>query len=259
QCMSATDTPNIMKKFIKWLAIILGVLLVAFAIAYLIFNEPLPTGKKGPEADALARKMLMAVDKDGWDTTTVVQWSFMGLHDYLWDKDRNLVQITWSDKKVLLDPDEISGKAWENGVEQSEEDAAATVRTAWNYWCNDSFWFNAVVKCFDPGTSRSIVTMEDGSEALLVSYDSGGVTPGDSYLWILDENGLPKSWKMWVKIIPIGGVEFSWEQWKTLPTGAKVASLHDGAVFDLEISEIKGAHSLEAFGLTADPFAPIAE
>jgi len=247
-----------MRKILKWLAIILGLMLVIFGVLFLIYNEPLPEGKKGPEAEALAQKMLQAVDKEAWDSTAVVQWSFAGMHSYLWDKERNYAQITWGDKKVLMELDEVSGKAYKEGVEQTDKAANKLIQQAWGFWCNDSFWFNAVVKCFDPGTSRSIVKLEDGTDGLMISYDSGGVTPGDSYLWVLDENGRPKSWKMWVNIIPIGGVEATWEDWVELSTGAQVAGLHKG-LLDLKIGDIKGAASLEAFGLQEDPFAAIAD
>jgi hypothetical protein len=56
---------------------------------------------------------------------------------------------------------------------------------------------NCSFKLRDPGTSRSIV-MQDEKEALMVTYTSGS-TPGDSYVWILDEN-IP-AWRMWVSIV----------------------------------------------------------
>ncbi|MEL6864257.1 MAG: hypothetical protein AAFP19_07560, partial [Bacteroidota bacterium] len=94
-------------------------------------------------------------------------------------------------------------------------------------------------------------------EGLLVSYSSGGVTPGDSYLWILDESGQPVAWKMWVSIIPIGGLEFSWEDWMELPTGAKIATMHKSSLLDLDMSNIKAGHSLLDLGFKQDPFGPI--
>jgi len=72
----------------------------------------------------------------------------------------------------------------------------------------------APYKIFDPGTERRIVNYKN-KEALLITYTrSGGTTPGDSYLWILNEKFLPTSYKMWTRIIPIGGVSATWSDWK---------------------------------------------
>jgi hypothetical protein len=30
-------------------------------------------------------------------------------------------------------------------------------------------------------------------------------------LYLVDENYIPKAWRMWVSIIPVGGIETSWE------------------------------------------------
>lgn len=248
-----------MKKLLKWLAILIGIFFIGMFILYLVFNEKKPTSQQGPQAEALAQKMLKAIDKPGWDTTGVVQWTFAGMNHYLWDKKRHLVKIEWGeDMKVLLNPNLVDGKAYKGETELSGDEAKAAIQKAWSNWCNDSFWLNAPAKCMDPGTSRGIVNLEDGSQGLMVSYDSGGVTPGDSYLWILDEQGLPKAWKMWVKIIPVGGFETSWENYQTLYSGAKVAGLHKSKIFDLPISNIKAADQLSELGVQEDPFASIA-
>jgi hypothetical protein len=73
-----------------------------------------------------------------------------------------------------------------------------------------------------------------------VTYKSGGSTPGDSYLWQLDEFGNPTSYKMWVKIIPIGGLEASWDEWKITQTSAKLPSNHTLLSMNLEISNLEG-------------------
>ena len=247
------------RKWLKRLGLFIGVLLFIFTILFFVFNEAKPQGQKGPKAEALAQKMLTAVNQEAWDSTAILQWTFKGMHHYLWDKSRNLVQITWDNNKVLLNPDIVDGKAYKAEKELPKKEAKKIIQKAWNFWCNDSFWFNAVVKCFDKGTTRSIVKMEDGTDALLVSYDSGGVTPGDSYLWILDENGLPKAWKMWVKIIPIGGMSFTWENWTKLSSGAMVSTLHKSSLLDLDIAQVKSANSLEDLGISKDIFNPILE
>jgi len=244
-----------MKKFLKWFLILALLLIAIVTIAGFLISESKPEGQPSPQADTVAQKMMAAVDKAAWDTTAIISWDFAGRQQYLWDKDRHFVKVIWGDNIVLLHTKSISGKAFTNGVEVTGEAADKLVKMAWRHFCNDSFWLNAVVKLFDSGTSRSMVKTKGGVEGMMVTYATGGATPGDSYVWIVDENGLPTSYKMWVSIIPIGGVEFTWEKWITLSTGAKIATLHKSAVFDLEIRDVKGATSLEAYGLKEDPFA----
>ena len=247
-----------MKKVLKWLGIIAGVLILIIAIAFLIMHESMPVGQSGEAAEKLAHRMMQAVNKEAWDTTAVVQWTFAGRHHFLWDRKRHLTQVKWDDVEVLLDINEVAGKAYKNGQELSGEAAQKLITQAWHYFNNDSFWLNAPTKVFDPWTRRSKVELEDGKQGLLITYESGGSTPGDSYLWILNDRGQPLSWKMWVSIIPIGGVETTWENWKILSTGAHIATLHKSKIFDLELTNIKGAVDLESFGLQEDPFAEIA-
>ncbi|MEM9921175.1 MAG: hypothetical protein AAF990_23950 [Bacteroidota bacterium] len=246
-------------RWLKWLLSLLGVLLILIIGSFLLFNESKPTGRTGPEADQLARKMLQAVDKAAWDTVGVIQWTFKGMHDFVWDKKRHWTIVEWDGQKVVLNINTIKGRAWKDGAELQGAAAEEMVRKAWEYWCNDSFWLNAPVKAFDPGTSRSIVDLEGGRQGLMVSYESGGVTPGDSYLWILDENALPTAWKMWVKIIPFGGLEFSWEDWTEIEGGAQIAQFHKSKILELDISNLKAASDLKAFGFEDDPFASIVE
>ncbi|MEM6316456.1 MAG: hypothetical protein AAF960_02240 [Bacteroidota bacterium] len=248
-------------RVLKWILGIILVLAIVAGVGLFIFvkvkSEPRPQGIKGPEAEALAQKVLAAIDKPAWDTTGVIQWTFPGGHDFLWDKDRNLVKVNWEDYEVLVTLDETTGRAWKGGQEVTGEAGDKLVKEAWGYFCNDSFWLNAPAKVFDKGTERSVVTMPEGNEALMVTYQSGGVTPGDSYLWILDDNGLPASYKMWVSIIPIGGMEFTWEDYTTVSTGAKIATQHNSDYLPIKITNIKATTDLAAFGLSKDPFQPI--
>ncbi|GJM32027.1 MAG: hypothetical protein DHS20C18_10280 [Saprospiraceae bacterium] len=245
------------KKSIKWILIVLGILVLGLVAAGWMLNKPIPEGKPGPEAEVLAQKMLNAIQKEEWDSTGAIQWTFKSLHTFLWDRQENLVQVEWGETKVLLRIWDQSGRAWKADVELEGEDLKKALEKAWSYFCNDSFWLNAPAKVMDQGTKRSIVDLDNGQKGLMVQYTQGGVTPGDTYLWILDEQGLPQSWQMWTSIIPIGGVELSWESWTSLPTGAKIAQLHKGKLFDLDISNLNAATSVEELGLTEDPFASI--
>lgn len=242
-------------KFLKVLGIIIGIAMGILIALFLIFNEPLPKGEQGAAADALAEKILVAIDKPAWDSTGVVQWSFLDRHDFLWDKKRNWVRVQWSKNEVFLILDELTGVAFHDGQQVEGKKADKLIQKAWSFFANDSFWLNAPSKVFDEGTERRLVTMDNGDEALLITYKSGGVTPGDSYLWIVDENGLPTSWKMWVKVVPIGGLSTSWQDWTITETGAKIALNHQfNDKIGVAITNLKTSKDLIAFGLEEDPF-----
>jgi len=125
-------------------------------------------------------------------------------------------------------------------------------------WINDSFWLNPVAKLFDPGTQRRLVALPGDEEGLLITYRSGGATPGDSYLWLVGADDLPHAWRMWVSILPLGGIKASWEDWLTLGTGARVATRHRLWGFTLELQEVAGACTLAELEPGPDPFAALA-
>ncbi len=241
------------KKVFKWLGIILGLLILIMIAAYFFINEKKPIGKEGPEAELLAEQVLRAINKPAWDSTNYVHWTFKDMHTFLWDKKRHMTKVTWDDYEVLLDISSIGGLAKKGGKVLSADEGKKIIRKAWEFWCNDSFWLNAPAKIMDNGTKRSIVEV-DGKKALMVTYASGGVTPGDSYLWFFDDNGIPTSYKMWVKIIPFGGVEFTWEEWVTLESGAKISTYHEG-LLDLDITNLRSGATWEAMDLEEDPFS----
>lgn len=248
-----------MRKVLIIIGIIVAVLAVGLLIAGWALNEERPAGKQGAAAEAMAQKMLDAINYKAWQNTRFLRWTFPGGHHYTWDKTKGLVQVRWGDTEVLLRTADVSGKAWRNRELLEGEAAQEAIQTAWSYFCNDSFWLNAPAKVFDPGTQRSLVDLEDGSQGLLVEYTSGGVTPGDAYLWKLNEDGLPQSFQMWVAIIPVGGLEASWEGWTTLPTGARLSTVHDLGLLTTEISNLKGGNTLASVALEVYPFEALGE
>jgi hypothetical protein len=222
-----------MKKFLKIIGVIIIVIVGFGVVFYFINNETLPEGKKGKEADALAIKMFTAINHEAFENTEVLEWNFRNEHFYRWRKSINVVEVKWDDTKVMLDLKNTNNSTVfinDKKVENSKLIQKATV-----FFNNDSFWLLAPYKIFDKGTERSIVNFE-GKDALLVTYTSGGSTPGDSYLWILDENYFPISYKMWTSIIPIGGVSATWSDWKNTEAGIKLPTKHTLSLFGMEIS-----------------------
>ena len=215
--------------------------LLFFSFLYLRYNEDLPTGTKGPKADQLASKMLEALNEEAYLNTDYLEWTFKGRHHYKWYKTDNTCEVSWDKMTVILDLKNhdsskvFAGEQEYNGVEKHDY-----IHKAEAYFNNDSFWLVAPYKVFDPGTERRLVATEDGKEALLVTYTSGGNTPGDSYLWHLDDSGKPKSYQMWVDILPIEGLEATWDQWITTESGALLPTTHQLLVLDLDMGEVKG-------------------
>ena len=89
-----------MKKVLKFIGIFLAILMVGVAIFYFTNNESLPTGLKGKDADALANKMLTALNYEAYKDTEVLEWSFRETHFYKWNKTENTVLVSWDNNKV---------------------------------------------------------------------------------------------------------------------------------------------------------------
>lgn len=233
-----------MKKIIK---ITLGIIIflslptmLLFGFLYLKYNEPLPDGIEGKAADILAEKMLDALDYEAYDETDYIEFTFKNSHRYQWNKAEKTCKVFWKSFRVeldLLNPE--NSKVFVAQQEYNGKEKQDYIQKAESYFNNDSFWLVAPYKVFDDGTKRRLVKTDDGREALLVTYTSGGTTPGDSYLWHLDSKGMPSSFQMWVDILPIDGLEASWKDWTTTKTGVKLPTFHELLVLGIEISNIK--------------------
>lgn len=230
------------RKLLKILGVLLLLFIIGFGCLYFIYNEKIPEGQTGTEADALAKKMLNSLNYETYKQTRFLEWSFRGgAHKYKWDKKKAMVEVRWDNYLVQLDLISIkSSLVFKNKERFNENESIPIIEDALNYFNNDSFWLVAPYKVFDKGTQRSIVPLEDDLSGLLVTYGSGGSTPGDSYLWVLQPNGFPKSFKMWVKIIPIGGIEATWDDWAIMESGAYLPKTHKLGPLELSMGDIRG-------------------
>ncbi len=240
-----------LKKIGKVFLYLLVLLIFLFVGLYFVYNKSLPEGKEGEEAQQLVQKIKTAINQTAWDSTTYVEWTFRGAHDFIWDKKRNFVQVVFGANRVLLNANNKTGLVYENDVLTDNSDF---IQTAYTFFINDAFWLNAPAQLWADNMRYQAVDLPSGDKGLLATYLTGGVTPGDSYLWILGENGLPKAWQMWVSIIPIGGLEFSWENWMTLSSGAKVATRHDGGLLSIPITNVKSYQTWQEGGYSNDIF-----
>lgn len=229
---------------------LLLVLLLALVVAGVAMHEPLPPpGETGEAADALARSIQASVNLDAWERTRAVRWTFRGAHRHVWDRDGGRVRVRWDDVEVALRLADRSGPVRVAGEAVDAGTAAELRESAYAKFINDSFWLQPTQSFFDEGVTRSLLEI-DGERALAITYASGGVTPGDTYVWFGGADGEPPPrWKMWVSILPIGGVDVTWSGWQELATGARVSTSHSiEGVLPLLLDDVEGAASLEALG-----------
>ncbi|WP_462251934.1 hypothetical protein [Ekhidna sp.] len=213
------------KKILKFIGIGLLTLIILGVLTFLFVNESVPTGTQGVEAEELADEMLQALNKPGFDTLSMIKFTYPGGHSYEWNRSDNNVRVKWGENDVFLD------------LNSSPESYDAIEYQGYKYFINDSFWLIAPFKVRDNGVVRSTVDLKDG-RGLLVTYTSGGVTPGDSYLWIIDDRGFPKAWKLWTSNVPLGGLELKWGGWVE-QEGVWFSTFHPSKVIDLEITDLE--------------------
>jgi hypothetical protein len=252
-----SPSPSRKRRWPRVLAFVVGLFVAALALVGIAARHAPTVTTPGPDAEALGREMVQAVGGDAWARTGAVQWRLFG-HGYLWDRSRGLVRVEWGQTRVLLDVNKQSGRAFGDGQEISDEARRARlIKRAYAFFINDMFWLNPVVKAFDDGTTRARGEV-GGRRALLVSYASGGLTPGDRYLWILDDNARPERWRLWVSVLPIGGVEATWEGWTQVATGAWVATRHRVLGIDVvQVKDLRAAATLAELAPGPDPFATL--
>ncbi|MEQ8471230.1 MAG: hypothetical protein RIC35_08590 [Marinoscillum sp.] len=215
-----------MKKIFKFTLGTILFIVALLLITRMVLNRPMPEGEPGDKAERLTDQMLEALNVEAYDTLKVIEWDYPRGHSFVWRKVEDSVTVSWDDYKVTFKTKTLDGRAYDAGKALSGNDKADALQTAWEFFANDSFWLVAPFKVRDPGTSRAYVKSERG-EGILVTYSSGGVTPGDSYLWILDEDFRPKYWHLWTQKVPIGGIEFMWHGWEQ-HENVWFAPLHQG-------------------------------
>lgn len=241
------------KRYI--LGILMLLLVVGVGVMWVMLSHALPKGTPGPKADALAKAMQQASNQDAWDKTGAVTWHFGGRNVHLWDRKRSLSRVQWGIHEVLFPIGApTTGIAKVNGkIVTNKTVRTKLLKKGYAFWCNDSFWLNPVDKLFDKGVVRKLV-VKDGKEHLLAEFASGGVTPGDKYLYLLDDKKMMTAWYMYVRILPIKGLAASFAGWTTLSTGAKVSTRHSIGPMTLKLTNVKGAATLAGL-VKPDPFA----
>ena len=224
---------------LKFVLGLIAIILIVFVVFKLIYNEDLPKGKTGAEADKLAYNILEAINHEAFEQAKEIHWTFRGVNHYEWKLQNHIVEVSWKDFKVeYATKNRQKSKAYQAAELLEGEEKKEAINYAINNFNNDSFWLIAPHKLFDPGTTRQLV-YKDGKEKLLVQYISGGSTPGDAYLWEVDENDKPVAFKMWVNIIPFDGLEAEWTDWQMTDGGFPLPEYRSVWGLEIPITEVR--------------------
>ena len=241
-----------MKRIIAVLIVITVSIGGCKAILY-VFSDPLPRSLNNQETDQRAEEIIddmwQAINAQAWSKAEGVEWTFRNSRHYVWHKRLARVRVDLSDSmSVYIDTPTGRGRAFKLGQPLDVLTEAKYVVKAIKHFNNDSFWLAAPFKVRDHGTRRSLISDQEG-EGVLVHYASGGTTPGDSYLWRLDTGHKPQSWQLWVQLIPIKGVVFTWDDWRLTSSGALISHLHRSQLFDVFLRDVKVTPTFEELNI----------
>lgn len=230
---------KLLRIILKFFLGLIGILLIAFVVLKLVYNEDLPEGQSGAKADALAKNILKAINHKEFTHAKEIHWTFRGVNHYEWQLQDNVVKVSWADYQVTYYTKALDqSTALQNGKPLTGQAKDKAIDYAVNNFNNDSFWLIAPHKLFDSGTTRALVK-EEGKNKLLVQYTSGGTTPGDAYLWEVDNNYRPIVMKMWVRILPFDGLEANWKNWQMTKGGFPLAKSTTVLGLEIPISEVQ--------------------
>ena len=234
-----------------------------------LLRSPIPSQfEAGRAADTFARGIQSTVKRNAWADTGVIRWSLLN-NKHLWDLRRGLVRTKFNAnsaqhealfdvnfERFLVKSKADSGPKSNRWVTLSPEDAEPIAKQAYYYWLRDRFILEPAQSLFDNHVERYLVKEGKDKQSLLVHYRKGGEYPGDSFLWNVDDNGLPSSIRFWSDQLYISGIEMQMEKWRVLQTGLKISTHRSIGPIQIDI-KVTAALSLTHLLGRVDPFKPI--
>ncbi len=238
-----------------------GVLSLSLILSLATGCRSIPESESGAPAAALAERMLAATNYAAWtDRTAAVEfrWSGNGKERaYVWDKRRRLVQVEWAEFRVQYNLNNFNSLVWQGGVRVDDPEARRVALESANAaFVNDAFWLNPLFHIKAEAVRYGRV-VDDGQESLLVTFASGGVTPGDTYLFIPGADGLPAEIRMWVQSLPIKGATATFGGYQTSATGVKHPTDNSILGVSIQVGDVRMYAAYPPPG-ASDPFGELA-
>ncbi|MFO0723178.1 MAG: hypothetical protein U1E65_05310 [Myxococcota bacterium] len=250
------------KKIAGGVIVLIFAFFVTTQVTMRVLGAKIPEHRSpGENADALAHQVEAAIGAEAWAQTGAVSFTFRGKNHHLWDRKRQRARVISGETTALLDLASGRGIVEQKGQRMSPEAERSALAQAQRIFWNDTFWLNPLVKLFDEGVIRETVSLPDdepsGTRGLYVTYTSGGVTPGDSYLWLIGPEGRPIAWRMWTSVFPIQGIRVTWDGWVKQPSGALIATTHHLPGVSIEITDLVTASDFADLVKGTDPLAAL--
>lgn len=191
------------------------------ALAWIGCAEPSPLPPADPTtaiepdwspADSLALRMVAAAggngrvspkqEPNGWADVPVIGFDFARGTDegrrlirrHLWDRQTGQYRVDWTAGDTTLvaffdvdafDTEQPAGTVYADGEMLPQSEAAPKLQQAYSGYINDTYWWLAPAKLFDPGVTRGLApdSSTDSTRVLTLAFDGVGLTPGDRY-WL---------------------------------------------------------------------------
>lgn len=224
-------------KWLKRIFYLVIIISLSFYLLVVILSDDLPEGKLNSKATVILNQMRKASGYDKWQKeTSAIEFTFAEKNKHFYDKKRGYIEVIWDNYQVQIDKKTMKGIVFENNEPVTDTSKTKNIiDKAWAKFINDMFWFNPLFQVFGPGAKHYYIDENN----IKVTFLSGGVTPGDSYVFEKDERGLLKNMRMWVSIIPVKGAVASYDNYVTTDNGIKVATEHQIFFFNIRLTEIK--------------------
>lgn len=214
---------------------------VLFTVIFITACQSLPSGNSGEKAEVLKEKMKEAAAVDNFKNTAAVSFLFADRDRIFWDRQSGFYRVEWSswgdDYRVERDRRSGAARIFENGEKVTDhEERKELYKEAEKKFVNDTYWLIPQVHFDSPGAQSYYID----DKTLRITFSSGGVTPGDSYVFHLNDENLIKTMEMWVDIIPFSGVDAGFSEYKKTETGVPVAREHSLLLFvSVDLTDMK--------------------
>jgi hypothetical protein len=198
-----------MEKLLSKALWLLGIMVAIFIGLIAFYSESSTKVIPKEDVEIISNKMYAALNVAAWTKMQdTLHWQRDSVITH-WHKGSNKLTVQLPDTTMEIDSKKDLATTDEN----------TSLKLAMERWSEDQNNLFSHYKIFDQGVHRSLVPMEKGHIGLLVEAINGERT-----LWSLNNEYLPESAKQLTpNKVPRS---ISWQDWKTLPNGMKIATKH---------------------------------